>query len=147
MKALIRQLYGCQLPGPRSACSPRSGSPVRIVSWMPDCLPGATPVLFADLEQLYMVVTRRATTMQADPYSMGFGAETPYAPPPGGSCAFNELRCWCAPMRWHRMPPPRAAPVPRRPRGREWPPMSDTALIGADDKNAVSMSATPTPST
>jgi len=35
------------------------GSPVRVVSWMPDCVAGATPILFADLEQLYLVVTRR----------------------------------------------------------------------------------------
>jgi hypothetical protein len=44
----------------------------RVVSWMPDTAPGATPILVGDLEALYMVVTRRATTMQTDPYSAGF---------------------------------------------------------------------------
>jgi HK97 family phage major capsid protein len=48
------------------------GSPVVVVDQMPDCEAGATPVLFGSLEDLYMVVTRRATTMLAYPYSSGF---------------------------------------------------------------------------
>jgi len=49
-----------------------AGSPVRVVTQMPDVEPGATPILFADLEQLYLVVTRRALSMQTDPYSLGW---------------------------------------------------------------------------
>jgi HK97 family phage major capsid protein len=49
------------------------GKPVRIVSQLPDVAPGSTPVLFADLEQLYLVVTRRALTLVSDPYSAGAG--------------------------------------------------------------------------
>jgi HK97 family phage major capsid protein len=49
-----------------------AGRPVRIVTQFPDVAPGSTPILFADLEQLYLVVTRKALTMQVDPYSAGF---------------------------------------------------------------------------
>jgi HK97 family phage major capsid protein len=49
-----------------------AGSPVRIVSQMPDAEPGSTPILFADLEQLYLVVHRRGLTFQTDPYSLNF---------------------------------------------------------------------------
>jgi HK97 family phage major capsid protein len=49
-----------------------AGSPVRIVSQMPSVAPGSTPILFADLEQLYLVVVRRATSLQSDPYSLNW---------------------------------------------------------------------------
>jgi HK97 family phage major capsid protein len=49
-----------------------AGSPVRIVSQLPNVEPGSTPILFADLEQLYLVVVRRATSLQADPYSLNW---------------------------------------------------------------------------
>jgi HK97 family phage major capsid protein len=49
-----------------------NGSPVWISTWMPDCLPGATPVAFANWPQTYTLVTRRAITWQQDPYSAGF---------------------------------------------------------------------------
>jgi HK97 family phage major capsid protein len=49
-----------------------AGSPVRIVSQLPNAEPGSTPILFADLEQLYLVVIRRATSLQADPYSLSW---------------------------------------------------------------------------
>jgi HK97 family phage major capsid protein len=62
-----------------------AGSPVRVVSWMPDCGPGATPIWFADLEQVYMVMTRRATTMQADPYSAGFCSQFKFSARAGGN--------------------------------------------------------------
>jgi HK97 family phage major capsid protein len=48
-----------------------NGSPVRIVSQMPDCMAGATPILFADLGSLYLVITRRGLGMLMDPYSAG----------------------------------------------------------------------------
>jgi len=62
-----------------------AGSPVRIVSWMPDIEPGSTPILFGDLEQLYMVVTRSATTMQADPYSLGLCTSLKFSARVGGN--------------------------------------------------------------
>jgi len=49
-----------------------AGSPVVIANQMPDAVPGATPVAFANWNQLYMVVNRKAVTMQQDPYSAGF---------------------------------------------------------------------------
>jgi HK97 family phage major capsid protein len=49
-----------------------AGSPVRVVSQMPNAEPGSTPILFADLEQLYLVVVRRATSLQSDPYSLSW---------------------------------------------------------------------------
>lgn len=48
-----------------------AGSPVRVVSQMPDCVPGSTLLLFANLEQLYLVITRRGVGMMVDPYSGG----------------------------------------------------------------------------
>jgi len=48
-----------------------NGSPVVIATQFPDCLPGNTPVMFADLKQLYILVIRQATTMQSDPYTAG----------------------------------------------------------------------------
>jgi HK97 family phage major capsid protein len=48
------------------------GSPVIVAQQLPDVSPGATPVLYANLRQLYMLVTRRAITMQQDPYSAGW---------------------------------------------------------------------------
>jgi HK97 family phage major capsid protein len=48
-----------------------AGSPVRIVAGMPSVEPGSTPVLFADLGELYLVVLRRALALQTDPYSAG----------------------------------------------------------------------------
>ena len=45
------------------------GSPVNVVSQMPNWEPGATPVAFGNWPATYLVVTRRATTMTVDPYS------------------------------------------------------------------------------
>jgi HK97 family phage major capsid protein len=47
------------------------GSPVRIVSQMPDISPGSTPILVADLSALYLVIIRRGIGMIVDPYSAG----------------------------------------------------------------------------
>jgi HK97 family phage major capsid protein len=49
-----------------------NGSPIQIVTQMPDVAPGATPVAFGNWNEVYMVVNRRAVTMQQDPYSAGF---------------------------------------------------------------------------
>jgi len=49
-----------------------NGSPVHIVSQMPDCTPGATPVMYANLRQTYTLVNRSATTMVPDPFTAGF---------------------------------------------------------------------------
>ncbi len=43
-----------------------AGSPIRIVTQMPDVQPGSTPVLFGNLRQAYMLVDRRALTMTPD---------------------------------------------------------------------------------
>lgn len=49
-----------------------NGSPIVVVSWMPNIAPGATPVAFGNWREVYMVVNRKAVTMQQDPYSAGF---------------------------------------------------------------------------
>ena len=60
-----------------------AGSPVRIVSWLPNVQPGSTPILFGDLESMYMIVTRVALTMQSDPYSGGFCTTFKFSAPVG----------------------------------------------------------------
>jgi len=49
-----------------------NGAPVIIVTQMPDCLPGNTPVLYGNLRQTYTLATRSATTMTPDPYTAQF---------------------------------------------------------------------------
>jgi HK97 family phage major capsid protein len=44
-----------------------AGSPVEVVSQMPDPEPGATPILVADLGSLYQVVRRRGLTFSSEP--------------------------------------------------------------------------------
>ena len=68
--ALNRPLWG-QLPGGVPGFM-LAGSPIVIVSQMPDVQPGATPIAFADWKAAYTIVNRRATTMVADPFSAGF---------------------------------------------------------------------------
>jgi len=48
------------------------GVPVVIAPLMPNVEPGSTPVAYGNWNQAYMVVTRKAVTMQQDPYSAGF---------------------------------------------------------------------------
>src|SRR5215831_12638368 len=48
-----------------------NGSPVTIATQMPNCEPGNTPILYANLRQLYTLVQRSGTTMMPDPYSGG----------------------------------------------------------------------------
>jgi len=49
-----------------------NGSPISVATQMPDIAPGALPVAFGNWNQAYMVVYRKAVTMQQDPYSAGF---------------------------------------------------------------------------
>jgi HK97 family phage major capsid protein len=49
-----------------------AGQPIQIVTQMPDVAPGATPVAYGNWNSTYMVVNRKAVTMQQDPYSAGF---------------------------------------------------------------------------
>jgi len=49
-----------------------NGSPIQIVTQMPDVAPGTTPIAFGNWPEVYMVVSRKAVTMQQDPYSAGF---------------------------------------------------------------------------
>lgn len=49
------------------------GSPITIVSQMPDPAPGALAVAYGDWAETYLLVTRRAMTMFPDPYTAGAG--------------------------------------------------------------------------
>src|SRR5262249_41506757 len=49
-----------------------NGSPVNIVTQMPDCLPGNTPVAYGNWRQTYTLANRSATTMTPDPFTAGF---------------------------------------------------------------------------
>lgn len=49
-----------------------AGSPVVIANQMPGVTVGATPVAYGNWKEAYMVVNRKAVTMQQDPYSAGF---------------------------------------------------------------------------
>jgi len=49
-----------------------AGSPVHIVTQMPDIQPGATPVAFGNWQKAYTIVWRKAVTLQVDPYSANF---------------------------------------------------------------------------
>lgn len=59
---------GATLPGSFAL----NGTAVQIVTQMPDVAPGATPVAFGNWNDVYMIVQRKAVTMQQDPYSAGF---------------------------------------------------------------------------
>lgn len=49
-----------------------AGSPIIIVSQMPDVMSGSTPILFGNLKAACTIVDRRAVTMLVDPYSAGW---------------------------------------------------------------------------
>lgn len=49
-----------------------NGSPVQIVTQMPDVAAGSVPIAYGNWNETYMVVNRKAATMQVDPYSAGF---------------------------------------------------------------------------
>jgi len=42
------------------------GSPIRIVSQMPDCAPGACPIAFGDWRRAYVIVRRSGPSMWVD---------------------------------------------------------------------------------
>jgi HK97 family phage major capsid protein len=46
-----------------------AGSPIHIISQLPDCAAGSTPVMFGNLKAAYLLVTRRGLTMRTDPYT------------------------------------------------------------------------------
>jgi HK97 family phage major capsid protein len=46
-----------------------AGAPITIVSQMPDVHPGSTPILFGNLRETYLLITRKALTMQPDQYT------------------------------------------------------------------------------
>jgi len=48
------------------------GSPVRIVTQMPDVAPGTTPVAFGNWPATYLVVRRTGVTMMPDPYTLPY---------------------------------------------------------------------------
>ena len=59
--------------------SPTEGAPfllggdrIIVSEQMPSVETGHTPILYADLQALYTLVTRRALTMLSDPYSAGW---------------------------------------------------------------------------
>lgn len=49
-----------------------AGSPIQLVTQMPDVLPGSTPVAFGSWKDGYMLVTRSGLTMRPDPFTAGF---------------------------------------------------------------------------
>jgi HK97 family phage major capsid protein len=49
-----------------------AGSPINIVSQMPDCQPGTTPVAFGNWKRAYTIVTRKLPTLPVDPFLAGF---------------------------------------------------------------------------
>src|SRR5262249_17951912 len=60
-----------QLPGGAPGFA-LNGRPVIIVSQMPNCEPGNTPVMFGSLRQAYLLVIRNALTFQPDHYTAGW---------------------------------------------------------------------------
>jgi HK97 family phage major capsid protein len=49
-----------------------AGSPVNIITQMPDIAPGSTPIAFGNWAKVYRIVWRKALTLQLDPYSPNF---------------------------------------------------------------------------
>jgi HK97 family phage major capsid protein len=49
-----------------------NGSPVVVNTWLPDIMPGSTPILCGDLKSSYMLVNRKQITMIQDIYSAGY---------------------------------------------------------------------------
>jgi HK97 family phage major capsid protein len=94
-----RPLFGAPGTTTPGTGFPFAGSPIHIVSQLPDVAPGATPILFGNLKAAYLVVLRKAVTMMVDPYSAGWcqlfkfearvGALR-YARTPCGFCGSDE---------------------------------------------------------
>ena len=72
------------------------GSRIVICSWMPDVMPGSTPILFGNLRATYTIVNRRALTLLTDPYSSGWCTLFRFDSRVGGACtcpnSFRLLR-------------------------------------------------------
>src|SRR5262249_23918247 len=49
-----------------------AGSPVNVITQMPDINLGSTPVAFGNWQKTYTIVWRKAVTIQVDPYSANF---------------------------------------------------------------------------
>jgi HK97 family phage major capsid protein len=49
-----------------------AGSPIHIVSQLPDVAPGSTPIMFGNLKAAYLIFWRKAITMVTDPYTAGW---------------------------------------------------------------------------
>jgi HK97 family phage major capsid protein len=66
-----------------------SGNPVKLATQMPDCNPGATPILFGNLKSTYLLVNRQQTTMLQDPFSLPYCVQFRFEARIGGnvSCA------------------------------------------------------------
>lgn len=56
---------------PETGCQ-FGGSPIDVVSQMPDVAPGSTPIAFENWKRTYLIVWRKAVSMVVDPYSVGF---------------------------------------------------------------------------
>jgi HK97 family phage major capsid protein len=67
-----------------------AGSPIVIVSQLPDVAPGATPVMYGNLQAAYTVVDRRAVTMLVDPYSAGWCSLFKFEARLGGACTCSN---------------------------------------------------------
>jgi len=67
-----RPLWGAQGTSTPGTGFAFAGSPINIVSQMPDVQPGATAVAFGNWKRCYTVVTRKLPTLTVDPYSAGF---------------------------------------------------------------------------
>lgn len=65
-----RPIWG-QLPGGLPGFT-LAGSPINIVTQMPDVSPGSTPIAFGNWKSTYTIADRKAVTMLVDPYSAGF---------------------------------------------------------------------------
>jgi len=68
--AMQRPIWG-QMPGEEPGFQ-LAGSPIHIVTQMPDINPGSTPVAFGNWERAYTIVWRKAVTVQVDPFSANF---------------------------------------------------------------------------
>src|SRR5262249_33213653 len=63
-----------------------NGAPVIVNNLMPTAEPGSAPVIYGNWRQCYTIVTRRAVTMQSDPYSQGWCTLFKFDTRVGGGC-------------------------------------------------------------
>jgi HK97 family phage major capsid protein len=89
---------GRPLFGPQGTTSPGTGfsfagSPINIVSQMPDCAPGATPIAFGNWKRTYLIVWRKNTTMMVDPFTAGYCVLYKFEARVSGACTcMNSAR-------------------------------------------------------